>query len=73
MHKDEENQRVDAQRKTFGFKRGICIEFRKIHIVRLAAVELEISRLFLQQMLRKDIKAFPYNLQLYTNLKRRRR
>jgi len=64
MYKDPEDQGADAQRKTFGFKKGIRIESRKIHTVCLAAVELlEISRLSLQRMLRKDIKAFPYNLQ----------
>jgi len=68
MHKDQEDQGADAQRKTFGFKRSIRIESRKIITVRLAAVELEISRLSIQRMLRKDIKAFPYKLQIVHKL-----
>jgi len=63
VHKDQEDQRADVRGKRLGLKRGIRIESRKIHTVRLAAVELEISRLSIQRMLRKNIKAFPYNLQ----------
>jgi len=47
-----------------GLRKGIIrIESRKIHTVRLAAVELEIRKSSIQRMLRKGIKAFPYKLQ----------
>ena len=36
--------------------------------VRLAAVELDISRSFIQQKLRKDTKAFPYKFQIVLKL-----
>ena len=36
--------------------------------IRRAAVELEISRSYIQRMLRKDIKAFPYKLQTVDKL-----
>ena len=36
--------------------------------LRRAAVELKISRSSIQRMLRKDIKAFPYNLQTVQKL-----
>jgi len=50
--------------KHSGLRRGIHIDSRKINTVRLAAVELEISRLSIQRMLRlKDIKAFLYKLE----------
>ena len=39
--------------------------------IRRAAVELEISRSSIQQMLRKDITAFPTGCKLYTNLKKK--
>ena len=39
--------------------------------IRRAAVEMEISRSSIQQMLRKDIKAFPTSCKLYTNLKKK--
>ena len=48
--------------KHSGFKRGICIESRKIH-TSCIEVELGISRSSIQRILRKDIKAFPYKLQ----------
>jgi len=54
---------VDAQRS----RRRI--ESRKIHTVRLAAVELEISRSSIQRILRKDIKEFPYKLKTVHKLK----
>jgi len=63
MHKHQEDQGVDVRGKQSGLKRGTRIESRKIHTVHLAAVDLEISRSSIQQMLRKDIKAFPHNLQ----------
>jgi len=68
MHKDQEDQRADVRGKHSGLKRGIRIKSRKIHTVRLAAVELEISQSSIQRMLRKDIKAFPCNLQTVHNL-----
>jgi len=71
---------VDAQRsrrprighlglgKHLGLRRGKRIESRKINIIRLAAVELEISRSSIQRMWRKDIKAFLYKLQTVRKL-----
>jgi len=63
MHKDQQDQGADVRGKHLGLKRGIRIESRKIHSVRLAAVELDISRSSIQRMLRRDIKEFTYNMQ----------
>jgi len=65
IHKDQENQGADVRGKHSGLKRGKRIESGKSiqYVIRLASVELEISRSCIQRMLRKDIKAFPYNLQ----------
>jgi len=68
MHKDQEDQGADVRGKHSGLKIGIRIDSRKIHIVRLATVELEISRSSNQQILRNNIKAFSYNLQTVQKL-----
>ena len=54
------------KRKHLGVRRGICIESRKIHtssFARSHVSQLDISQSFIPQLLRKDIKAFPYKLQ----------
>ena len=75
MLKDQEDQTgsvVDAQRpgrpKSGRSEKNIRVLGEAYALsqgksIRCAAVELEISRLSIQRMLRKDIKAFPYKLQ----------